>query len=761
MAIDNLNYYSAWLPAGQQTDRYSSQPWCLRSKNLDIFSSSKSVKATAWSNPTQTDADVVKQDGKLVLKTDWKVYERENGVDTLFIDPSVNFPIYDVSYTWPSWTYAPAVRWTPQDMVAKYEWNEWESFVVYTDRSSLVYSKRKLIFNKSFTDISSHWTYEWLFNNGGFYKGYLFNKKENDTVSSANLYIQVDNVPFSKIPLRITAKEHSSNESTISLNSIECRHVDKLYYDAQLDWMRPSSWGYEYISFSWDITVDGWVEVEIPTTPTSSGYTIIALTFKWTQKPWWSYKWNYWELYIDINWWPTARHLMTHADGTLSDWDSNYYYSYLPLRERKLVDIWTYAYSSSYWMKGTSFQPLYKWNSSWVEKWAWNREIIYDFITDMWWESDVSMDVIWMIVWNEQVYMIWNLDWDWYIIPCDLSWGRWTPYIAYWCTFTGVTNIDYLMYLVGTDRGISQLRAYNWQELVTVIGGNKETSYNDIIDIEEQYKFDWKIKEYRWNLILSTSDNRIFEYGQTYGGKGWTFIHQIPWTIIDLKTEWNDLKVEYSVTSGWATTKYLTTYQDDTPIKNYNTEWMAEYPIQIWNHLLEKEESDLYASYILPSSSCSLEFWGCANHYYYWTFKIPYTDTPPTVWETWDIQWLANSLVLVTTRLQFVEKNGDYYTFRLVWDFPVMSGNETWKLIWLAKSQSKEMTYTEVNHYRKIWEITTDKFTEWEFRFTNINNKLELPKSHSLQIMVRGKGTANYTPELFALDLVANQRDRW
>ena len=46
MAIDNLNFYSAWLPAGQQTDRYSSQPWCLRSKNLDIFSSSKSVKAT-------------------------------------------------------------------------------------------------------------------------------------------------------------------------------------------------------------------------------------------------------------------------------------------------------------------------------------------------------------------------------------------------------------------------------------------------------------------------------------------------------------------------------------------------------------------------------------------------------------------------------------------------------------------------------------------------------------------------------------------
>jgi hypothetical protein len=27
--------------------------------------------------------------------------------------------------------------------------------------------------------------------------------------------------------------------------------------------------------------------------------------------------------------------------------------------------------------------------------------------------------------------------------------------------------------------------------------------------------------------------------------------------------------------------------------------------------------------------------------------------------------------------------------------------------------------------------------------------------------MVKGKGNNNYTPELFALDLVANQRDRW
>ena len=756
--MDNLNYYSAWLPAGQQTDRYSSQPWCLRSKNLDIFSSSKSVKATAWSEPTTTDSDIVKQDWKLILKDDGKVYERENGTDTLVIDPTVDFPVYNVSYTWPSWTYAPAVRWTPQDMVAKYEWNEWESFVVYTDRSSLMYSKRKLIFNKSFTDISSHWTYQWLFDNGGFYKGYLFNKKENDTASSANLYIQVDNVPFSKIPLRITAKEHSSNESTISLDRISYMCVDKLYYDAQLDWMVDYSWNYKDISFSWDITVDGWVEVEIPSTPSSDGYIIIALGFKWTQKSWWSYKWNYWELYIDMNWWPTARHLMTHADGTLSDWDSNYYYSYLPLRERKLVDIWTYAYSSSYWMKGTSFQPLYKWNSSWVEKWGWNRETIYDFITDMWWESDVSMDVIWMTVWNEQVYMIWNLDWNWYIIPCDLSWGRWTPFIAYGCTFKGVTNIDYLMYLVWEDRWISTLWVFNNQELVPVIWWKQEVQYNDLVWVEEQYKFDWRIVNWRKNLILTTADNRIFQYWQTYGGKGGAFIHELPSgaTITWLKANWNDLEVDYSITEGQTTTKYSIKYQDDTPIKNYNTEWEATYPIVIGNHLLEKEESDLYCSYILPSSDTSLEFWASANHYHFWTFKTDWSFTP-TVWSKWMIDGTDFNY-----HFEFVEKNWDYLTFKLVWDLPAMTGQETMRLTeFITMLDPHYISYTEFNHFRKIWEITTTEYQEWEFRFHNLNNKLELPKSHSLQIMVRGKGNQTYTPELFALDLVANQRERW
>lgn len=111
---------------------------------------------------------------------------------------------------------------------------------------------------------------------------------------------------------------------------------------------------------------------------------------------------------------------------------------------------------------------------------------------------------------------------------------------------------------------------------------------------------------------------------------------------------------------------------------------------------------------------------------------------------------------------EFVEKNWDYLTFKLVWDLPAMTGQETMRLTeFITMLDPHYISYTEFNHFRKIWEITTTEYQEWEFRFHNLNNKLELPKSHSLQIMVRGKGNQTYTPELFALDLVANQRERW
>lgn len=746
MAIDNLNYMSSWMPAWQQTDKYSSQPWCLKSKNLDIFSSSKSVKATAFSEPVVWEWDIIAKDGDLVLKTDWKVYDSEW---TLIVDPSTNFPVYQVSYTWSGGTYSNAQRWTPKDLVAKYEWDELESFTVFTDRSSYVWRRYKEIVQKEFDMETSYYV-----NKGSlsYTYGYQFYKTDT-THSSMRITIHLSGWKlWGTAPIRIYAAQNASSHTDVSIDYIDYIRY-KYYYDQQTDSMQPI---YAWTSGShpqWDIKAEWWILLNVPTMPTDSDERWLDIHFKLTQNSWvtdWAWSGN---IYIDMNWWPTPDHRML-IDWVASDGDYAEYYTYLPVdSERKLQKIWSYGYSPAYWMKGTTIQRLYKWVGSWITVW-WQNKTIYDFINDMGWETDASMDVVWMMIWNEQVYMIWNIDWDWYIIPCDLTWWMGTPYIAYWCTFLGVENIDYLLYLVWEDRWISTLWVFNQQELVPVVWGNKENTATDLVWVDEQYKFDWNIVNWRKNLILTTKDNRIFQYWQTYGGKWWAFIHELPANAVikSLKANWNDLEIAYSITVNDTTTNYSIKYQDDTPMKRYNTEWSATYPIVLGNHILEKEESDLYTSFILPSASTKLEFWGMANHYHFWTFT---SEDNATLSESESYKIKGTSW---TYALKFIERNDNQYTFRLEWDLPVQTSSEM-KIT--DSNNTVVLNYTDFNHFRKIWTIETDKYLEWEFRFHNLNNKLELPKSHSLQIMVKGKGTANYTPELFAVDLVANQRDRW
>ena len=732
MAIDNLNYYSSWLPAWQQTDKYSSQPWCLKSKNLDIFSSSKSVKATAWSEPTQADSDVIKQDWKLILKTDWKVYERESGVDTLFVDPSVNFPSYDVSYNGSGWAYTPATRWTVKDMVVAYEWDEWRSFVVYTDRASYTYSKVPYIAEKELTDIQNL-TFD---SSSPYVEGYKFTKSDT-TSSSAYIDIKMPWVQMTDVPIKIWGDQEDASDTDITLDEIKW-YKQEYYYDPSQEQMVAKRVSWELLPLPQD-DIKSWpVEITIPAAP-SEGDRILHIKFYFTTKAWRSSSAWDWDLYIDMNKPWSWHRLAGYEDG-----DYNGYYSYLPIDDnRHLVDIWEYQ-----WMPSRNFQVLYTWDGSWAEIANWELVTRYDFVQYMWWANDPAMDIVAMMAWNEQIYMIGNMNWNWYVIPCDLTWGRGTPYIAYGCEFKWATNIDYLLYLVWEDRWVSQLWAYNWQELVSILWGTEEKDTKNLIDTTEQYRFDWRMIEYRWDLVLSTTDNRIFAYWQTFWGKWGVFIHELSWDITGLKTDWRDLIVEYTENSQ----KYKTSIQDDTPIKNYNTEWEAVYPIVTWNHLLEKEESDLYCSFILPSADTSLEFRWMANHYHFWTFTSSDNYTFSTTasykmkWCTWDYE------------LKFIEKNGDQYTFRLEGDLPVQTTND----MKITDSEGTELiTHSDFNHFRKIWDITTDRYLEWEFRFHNLNNKLELPRSHSLQIMVKGKGTAQYTPELFALDLVANQRERW
>jgi len=789
MAIDNLNVMTSWLPAGQQTDQYSTKPWCLRSKNLDIFSSSKSAKGTAWSEETQEVGDIIKQVGDLVLKTDGKVYEDW----VLLVDPSVNFPVYDVSYNGCYWTYAPAQRWTPKDLIVKYEWNDRKTFTVFTNKASYTYNKNGFIMSKRFWELTNvafdddpptrwSWAYDstkWLC------EWYMFHKTSQDA-QYCEIDVYIDTSCLSEVCLALWAYKYNwyDDDAEPYLDYIQWREY-VYYYDAQTNEFIPRLNRFETVNY-WE-TYDAYNPIYIKKTiwPNTKGATAMIYFRRKKKEGRNTYK-RLDRIMVNFMGWPDqwrVEDMDQREDNTKIYADSYEVYNYLPnKRDRKLKKIWEY-----YWEKWLTTQTLYQYSESWKMDPLWQHVTDYNLEQYMAWDNPATMDVIDMISWNEKIYMIGNMDWNGYIIPCELTGWKGTPYIAYGCTFKGATNIDYLMYLVGEDRGISQLWCYNTQELVPLIWGDKKKvevdsvthrkADNDFIDTNEQYRFNWKMVEYRGDLVLATEDNRLFRYGQTAGGKGGSFIFDIPWEITDLRTENDNLIVSYEVTRTETdeneqevevTYKYNRTYQDDIADKNYLTEREAVYPIALWNHLLEKEESDLYTSYILPSKDCKLEFWGAGNHYHYRTFKVwnvvPWSWVSPSValnlLRTWKLQIAGTTW---DYNLEYVEDDGTRFTYRLVGDLPQQTENSVKQLTKATTNHNDDpfYTFTEFHHFRKIGEITAEGYTEGEYRFHNLNNKLELPKTHSLQIMVKGTWTAEASPELFTVDLIANQRERW
>ena len=764
MAIDNLNIMTSWIPAWQQTDKYSSQPWCLRSKNLDIFSSSKSVKWTAWTTPTQSGADVIYDDGVLCLKTDGKVYE--NGV--LFKDVPAWFITYQIAYDWRMWTYSTATRWTTKDMTVQYENGEWKCFTVFSDRASYTYNKvpytveKSIEFEGNVKRDTSYWDQEyWNFSDNRLHQWYCFTQNSASWYKWLHVNINYNTSHFWNQYLTVLAREEepSNCECDIYLDNIQFRNP-KYYYDAQDDSINSTLDGLPSTPYRDENLYNG-LAIPLPNLwPYTQGYQLELEFYYKTREGSTSTKWTWWELWIWILWWPEKWYFqklyLSDNENDWVCWDHNEYYTYLPISNRKLKDVWEYKR-----MKWSTQQTLYNWWYQWILNDKRQHIPQWDLQQSMAWENSTTMDVIDMIVWNENVQMIGNQDGNGYIIPCYLTWWKGTPYIAYWCTFKGAMNIDYLLYLVGEDRGVSQLRVFNGQELAPLIWWNRKDG-EDFIDTDEQYRFNGMMVEYKWNLILATEDNRIFEYWQTYGGKGGSFILDVPWTITWIKVQWDDLIVFYSITETvwWVETTYhyTTTYQDAETKKNFlNRE--AEYPIAIGNHLLEKEESDLYLSYKIPNKSCSLEFRWNANHYTFWTFKV---ENP------WSMDYLTNHFKINGTNgdyyLEYVESHWDEYTFKLVGDLPEQT-NSTSKTLLYYDEEGEQWntwaTYEEYHHFRYIGEITADGYKEGEYRFHNLNNLLDLPKSHTLQIKVIGKGNNTGTPELFTVDLVANQRNRW
>ena len=749
MAEKDLVYFKQWIPAGHQMDKYSANPWCLFSKNVDIFSSSNSYKATAFSAATAQDIWIVDTDDKwrIVLKSNWDIVDTWNN-NTVIVNCVTNFDteklkVNYVAYSRSSNDYSEAVFWTPKKLIVKYEWDDWKEIVVFSDRMKYVYSKTT--FNRPTLTVASG-SSAWVVLDTSIDGGSVVVWAVKST--SVTVRINTDAIWYQTLRVPILYDTQWGTTESVTLTKAY-NFVPALYYE-------PTSDSMEQADYMWsDRTLESSLAI-----PYQTYKYINYLVFKASDKYCIDLRFSITSSSTINSSNPRTWRIVVYPPELVSWQDYWEYYAYLPLNnDRTIKDIWEY-----YFINWNTYPSVYNFSSNWVERenqyWYQSNTTLYDFVQYMWWEIDPAQVAVDAVVLKERVFLICNQDWNWYIFPCDLSWWKGTPYIAYWVEFKAAIVLNYLIYLVWENRWVSTLFVYSWQELVHVIEGNeKNWERDDYISKSEQFKFNWMMADWRWRLILWTEDNRVFCYWQTYWWRWWAFIHTLEdWqTLESIRTIGKDLLITY--VEGWVTKTIK--YQDDTAIKHYNTEFEVVYPVILWNHIIEKEIYDLYCSYRLPSSSTKLEFWIAVNHNYFWSFRLP---SRPDL-EIWQIMYLSSVVESMDYSLKLVEINDDWYTFILDWNMPVQdSFLAEYKTIYKPIEvwhPVEEYAFTEYNNFKKIREITTDKFKEWYYREENITNKLSLPRTHSIQLMVRWKWTVNHTPEVFWLTLESNQRNRW
>lgn len=742
MAIKNLDFFAQWVSAWNLWDKYAStKPWCLISKNVDIFSSSNSVKAAAFTSPSDVSAELVctSEDWRFELRTNWKVFD--NQINDYITDwtyqPNVvdfltNHKIYYRNWDSASWLTV----WTPKKLKVSYDksW-EWDMITVVTNKLIYVYSKKAV--NRPKVHVT--WNTSWLTITESTDYNWIRIEKWSLSSSATSFYVQV-NVQW-QVGYWLSKYWYclfycpSSNKITLN-NLIQTRSDIKYNWEYDVVDENTSWWWAsqtitvpaEVNQYSWSSNVNGNIPWDFHTVPEGSSKMSLRFDFNLSEAA--SSLSD--SASVDIFFRSVHEYVipLTPLDNRFIKEEKNY----IAVENRDTVDIydkkrllyddeWPFYYMN----KATDLYP---------------DEIVN--VADM--VTDEQSNIVYLFS-NTKNY--WRLD-IFSLVAGELQ----TTFYHPWIEFLWAIRINNYIYITAKQRGESVLFIYNWIELVPVVKWEE----SDVLDMKEPYDFNGMMCNFKDSLILWSNNWKVFAYWKTFWINACSCIFQLyKYTgFSSIYARWNELYIEYTVLEEWSNVKKRVIYKRWDPDRKYLTEFELQFPIQVWSHVIEKEATDLHTSFILPSTDCKLEFWWGDNHYHYWTFRCYEWGELPTltVWEEYKIWWATG-----TYKLIFLEQHWRYYTFTLEWDLPLKlarGGNIR------DKDWVQVMDYDEYNHFRYIWETETHTwYIEGQKRFHNLNNKLDLLRTHSIQIMVRWVWTVDYTPELFTLDLVSTQRDRW
>ena len=491
MADNNsLVFYQQWAVAWLQMDKYSTNPWCVDSKNLDIFSDSQSVKAMAWTDKEVITNDWVDVDSKerFYLAADGRVWDSQEEVwyDHSFFDANANL----INYSDWHWT-SQAVFWTPKKLFVAYdsEWN-WKTITIITDR--LVYNiysdwvhiaAGDIYWLRSWEPCTREWVATW--NTTVMTIDTPSLTWEWNSAKFASSWWQMEDCPwwFHTEPdrserfmrLKMKIKAHWWKFKSINLSAWRTQ----LYWDQAKKEFDENQW-------NWDMVF----EDTIASLASWEYYTTEEFFFD-----------NYieqWDYYNSRSW------IYIHAS---TDYDSNcsirsYFYKkedwqYLYPKDRNFMEIEDETYME--WLDTTEYSQLYydpeedldwnvyyqfmEWNvldyPDWYNIVAFARAFDYQYIF-------VNKGDMWIV---------------YYATDANLSaWERWFRFP--WMQFVNAIMIWQYVYVIAEERWVRWLYVYyNWDMKKLVWADMRYTEWLNLIDWKEKYNFNWIMVNWRNNVV--------------------------------------------------------------------------------------------------------------------------------------------------------------------------------------------------------------------------------------------------------------------
>ena len=674
MASNNneLVFYQQWAVAGLQMDKYSTNPWCVDSKNLDIFSDSQSVKGTAWSEPTQVpsvDYVDVDEKGRFYLLANWNVYDS-------VADITYNHDFFDANASnldYLDWQWSQrAVYGTPLKLFVAYDWDTWRNITVVTDRTwhtrynTWVHSIVKQVSDKTSAvwTVDLHWDSSYV----------------TVSINSSTNFQSHRTLPWmtwGRVKMNLTVRGNT--------NPLEYWHINVINHNLKRD---------ESIK-GWKVNGNG--------TTTTTDFTESTV-----------YEW-----YVDWYWGEYGQNLQitsklsNEAYKLDEEFFTNEKWDYMLPWEKNFVQIdWT-------WYMFVPDQNLYEeidmikeydvdGNSYWTIMTAWAFPVRE-------WQEIVALTKTFdyrLVFCNDNSKEVWYV----YLVPA------WDDMLNFqqawefpWLKFINAVMVNGYSYVIADERWVRGLYIfYNWQTKKIVGADTKYTEWESIIDWKQIYNFTWPMLNWRGHVVAPTVNGIYMYWENRYWQNVGSFILKVDWEITSMEAKNNELKVTYT---EWANT-YYKIYQDDINIRNYEQDWSITFPVQIGTHMLEKEIRDLELSYFLPNENTSFDVYVNINDYYFWTFTIEnWPDLE--VWDTVELKWAGNA------ELVFIEKNWNDYTFKLVWNMPYQTSTDKKIIV-----DSTEYEYTEMTHFKKIWScmLSNDFMKWWKNRIFKIMSFLSLEK---------------------------------